>query len=75
MAERQPSFERGCQGKTNLGSKAYKKSADKFAKKHGKIYSVYQCPHCRGTHLTTKPVDNSYAPILYTTTTQEDSND
>ena len=75
MTDRQPSFERGCQGKANLGSKTYKKSADKFAKKHGKNYSVYQCPHCGGTHLTTKPVDNSYAPILYKTTTQEDNND
>jgi hypothetical protein len=30
---------------------------------------------CGGTHLTTKPVDNSYSPILYktTTTTQENN--
>ena len=64
---RQPSYERGCQGKANLGNKNYKKSADKLSKKHGKNYSVYQCPHCGGTHLTTKIIDGSYAPILYTT--------
>jgi len=29
---------------------------------------------CGGTHLTTKPVDNSYAPILYKTTTTQENN-
>ena len=66
---RQPSQERGCQGKANLGSKNYKKSADRLSTKHGKTFSVYQCPHCGGTHLTTKPVSaiDGYAPVLYTT--------
>ena len=66
-----PSKERGCIGKANLGSKNYKKSADKLSRKYGKVFSVYRCPYCLGTHLTTKPVDGTYADILYQTTTQE----
>jgi hypothetical protein len=53
MDLKQPSFERGCVNKTNLG-RNYKKNADKLAAKHGKQYGVYHCPHCKGCHLTTK---------------------
>lgn len=62
-----PSVERGCSGKTNLG-RSYAKQADNLATKHGKKYGVYHCPHCGGTHLTTK-LDKSetYAPLIYTT--------
>lgn len=64
---KQPSKERGCNGKANLG-KDYKKSADKLALKHDKQYGVYKCPHCNGTHVTTK-LENShlYADFLYVT--------
>ena len=62
-----PSVERGCDCKTDLG-RDYKSHADKFAKKYSKKYGVYRCPHCGGTHLTTK-LDKSgfYAPLLYVT--------
>jgi hypothetical protein len=62
---RLPSVERGCNGKTNLG-RSYAKQADKLAAKHGKKYGVYRCPHCGGTHLTTK-LDKSevYAPLIH----------
>jgi hypothetical protein len=62
---RLPSVERGCDGKTNLG-RSYAKQADKLAAKHGKKYGVYRCPHCGGTHLTTK-LSNSeeYAGLLH----------
>ena len=64
-----PSVERGCSGKTNLG-RAYTKQADNLSTKHGKKYGVYHCPHCDGTHLTTK-LDKSetYAPLIYTSIT------
>lgn len=64
---RLPSQERGCIGKANLGSKDYKKSADKLASKYGKDFAVYRCPYCQGTHLTTKVVDGTYAEVLYQT--------
>lgn len=62
---RLPSAERGCDGKTNLG-RSYAKQADRLAGKHGKKYGVYRCPHCDGTHLTTK-LDKSenYAPLIH----------
>gem|GEM_PF-3541938 len=62
---RLPSVERGCNGKTNLG-RSYAKQADRLAAKHGKKYGVYRCPHCDGTHITTK-LDNSenYAPLIH----------
>lgn len=64
---RLPSRERGCTGKVNLGSKHYKKTANKLANKYGKNYAVYRCPYCLGTHLTTKTVDGTYAEVLYQT--------
>lgn len=53
MADRIPSIERGCEGKANLG-RGFRKSADRLAKRHGKRFGVYFCPHCKGHHLTTK---------------------
>jgi hypothetical protein len=62
---RLPSFARGCNGKTNLG-RSHAKQADKLASKHGKKYGVYRCPHCGGTHLTTKlEKSESYAPLIH----------
>jgi hypothetical protein len=62
-----PSQERGCAGKANLG-RSYQRQAARLAAKHGKRYGVYACPHCGGTHLTTK-LENAglYAPLLYVT--------
>lgn len=64
---RNPSIERGCDGKANLG-RHYAKQADRLAAKHAKRYGVYRCPHCGGTHLTTK-LENAerYAPLLHVT--------
>jgi hypothetical protein len=70
-AEKQPktpSTERGCHGKANLG-RSYAKQADKLAQKHGKTYGVYRCPHCGGTHLTTKlEKADQYPPLLHVST-------
>ena len=67
MTIRQPSQERGCSGKANLGRR-FQANADRLAQRHGKRYGVYRCPHCGGTHLTTKR-DNAdqYAPLLHVT--------
>lgn len=63
-----PSVERGCSGKINLG-RDYKRNAERLAKKHGKNYGVYQCPHCGCAHSTTKLENTSrYAQLLYVTT-------
>ena len=64
---RQPSQERGCDGKANLGRR-YQANANRLALRHGKCYGVYRCPHCGGTHLTTK-LDNAehYQALLYVT--------
>ena len=64
---REPSKDRGCDGKANLG-RGYVRQADRLAAKHGKRYGVYRCPHCGGTHLTTK-LHNAgrYAPLLHDT--------
>lgn len=64
---RSPSKERGCDGKTNLGS-CYVEQADKLSKKHGKKFGVYCCPHCGGTHLTTKLENmDDYPELLHVT--------
>ena len=63
------SKDRGCDGKANLG-RTYAKQADKMARRHGKAYGVYRCPHCGGTHLTTKLANACrYAALLYVTGT------
>lgn len=67
---RQPSAERGCARKVNLG-RDYERHAERLSQRHGKRYGVYRCPHCQGTHLTTK-LENAgfYAePLLYVTST------
>ena len=60
-----PSKDRGCEGKLQLGEK-YRPQADRMSRKHGKAFGVYRCPHCGGTHLTTK-IDKAdeYEPLLY----------
>ena len=71
---KQPSKERGCEGKINLG-RNYEKQADKLSKKHGKSYGVYRCPYCEGTHLTTK-IDSrdKYRDLLYLIEVNNESN-
>jgi hypothetical protein len=65
---KEPSRQRGCEGKTNLEG-YYKEASEKFAKIHNKTYHVYRCPHCEGTHMTTKPLeDGAYKSVFYTTT-------
>lgn len=65
--KRQPSKARGCDGKANLGEN-YREQAEKFAERHGKIYGVYRCPHCEGTHMTTRlEKREDYTPLLYVT--------
>ena len=62
---KEPSRERGCDGKINLGRR-YVKQSNKMSAKHDKPYVVYRCPHCNGTHLSTK-VENvkRYHEVLY----------
>mgnify|MGYP000152459712 CR=1 FL=1 len=63
-----PSLERGCVGKTNLG-RGYVAHAEKLSRKHDKQYGVYRCPHCGGTHLTTKlEKQGDYPALLHITT-------
>jgi len=64
---KEPSKERGCDGKMIVGS-SYESEAEKLALKHGKQYGVYNCPHCHRMHLTTKlEKSGQYAPLLYVT--------
>jgi hypothetical protein len=66
-AYKQPSFERGCQGKANLG-RNFVRQANRIARKRSKRYGVYRCPHCDGAHLTTKlDRQDQYAPLLHVT--------
>lgn len=58
-----PSVERGCRDKIRLGHKGYARNAERMAKKHGKRYVVYLCPHCGSTHLTTR-MDGQYSTKL-----------
>lgn len=60
---RVPSVERGCRDKIKLGRKGYANAAERMARKHGKRYAVYLCPHCGSTHLTTK-LDGEYSTEL-----------
>ena len=67
---KEPSKERGCVHKVNVGH-AYRLYADSLARKHGKQYGVYRCPHCGGTHMTTKLQNqDQYPPLLYVTAQQ-----
>lgn len=66
---RQPSPERGCEGKMRMSRKGRPDEvAQMMAARHGKRYGVYKCPHCDGYHLTTK-LDNQdqYKPLVYIT--------
>lgn len=66
--KKDPSEARGCTGKLIL-LEDYKAHAEKLSKLHGKRYGVYTCPHCKGTHLTTK-LENAgdyIKPLLYVT--------
>jgi hypothetical protein len=62
-----PSKERGCDGKTRLG-RSYINYVNKLKRSHGRDYGVYRCPHCQGHHLTTR-LENSdqYEPLIYRT--------
>lgn len=63
--------ERGCGKKMNLGRR-FKKQADRLSQRHGKQYGVYSCPHCEGTHLTTKlEKKEQYPELLYITGTKK----
>ncbi len=68
LSRREPSYERGCFRKADLG-RSYVRQADRISRKRRKHYGVYRCPHCGGTHLTTKLENREqYAPLLYITT-------
>jgi hypothetical protein len=64
---KQPSKERGCNGKMKLGKQPRRK-ARQMSTKHGKQFGVYKCPHCKSHHLTTK-IENveNYKPLVYVT--------
>lgn len=67
FAHREPSYERGCQGKADLG-RSYVRQSDRISRKRHKRYGVYRCPHCGGTHLTTKlEKRDQYPPLLHVT--------
>jgi hypothetical protein len=37
-----------------------------MSRKYGRSFGVYRCPHCGGTHLTTKIEKAAeYEPLLY----------
>lgn len=65
---KQPSLERGCLGKANLG-RNFVRQADRISRKRNKRYGVYRCPHCGGAHLTTKldKQDQYMFPLLHIT--------
>jgi len=48
-----PSKERGCDGKIDISGK-YTRRVESFAKKYGRPFGAYRCPHCNGVHLTSK---------------------
>jgi len=62
--------ENGCDGKVGLGNNLAEAIvyAERLKKKFGKEYGIYRCPHCGGTHLTTKLFKQAeYPPLLYVT--------
>lgn len=64
---KEPSKERGCEGKMKLKKQPLKK-ARYMAKKHQKKYGVYKCPHCEDHHLTTKLENkDQYQDLIYIT--------
>jgi rubrerythrin len=68
---KQPSLERVCAGKTNLGRR-YAEYAERLKTEYGKDYGVYRCPYCGGTHLTTKLINQeNYEPLLYSTASSQ----
>lgn len=48
------SWLQGCRNKIWLSRKNYKSDAKRMARKYKKQYGVYECPHCKRFHLTTK---------------------
>jgi hypothetical protein len=66
---RLPSVERGCAGKMRMSlSESPHRKAQKLAKKHGKDFGIYRCPHCDCYHLTSKlEKQDQYAPLEYQT--------
>lgn len=73
--QRQCSVERGCRNKIWISRKNYRSDANRMAKKHGKQYGVYECPHCKRLHLTTKvDLDGQWTtPLIYITPNTENS--
>ena len=71
-SSRQPSAARGCLGKANLGSD-YVDYVNSLTERYGKVYGIYACPHCGGTHATTK-LENAgnYAELLYVSKLKEE---
>ncbi len=68
MPTKEPSKERGCLGKMRLKVGNMKSKALALAHCHCKQYGIYDCPHCKGFHLTTKLNNKAkYAPLVYVT--------
>jgi len=66
MDTKEPSKERGCLGKMRLKAGNMKSKA--LAQCHCKQYGIYDCPHCKGYHLTTKLGNKAkYQPLVYVT--------
>lgn len=64
---KQPSKERGCDGKIKL-DRRYKKQAMRLSQKHEKPYGVYLCPYCNSYHLTTRLENkHGYADLVFET--------
>ena len=71
---KEPSRERGCEGKMQLREQRYEVHADHLAEYYGKKYGVYKCPHCNYYHVTTKLENRrNYEPLLYVTGEQDGS--
>ena len=74
LSRNEPSYERGCQGKADLG-RSFVRQSERISRKRNKRYGVYRCPHCGGTHLTTKlEKRGQYPPLLHITTTPTKGN-
>lgn len=65
---KQPSKERGCDGKAGINKIDAIQWSERLKTKFGKDYGVYLCPHCGRHHLTTTLQNrDNYAPLLYVT--------